>query len=247
MSDKTTKFPKPADPTIEEVLRAFLDVSSQRLKPATLRKYESVIELFTISMNNYGPGTLSDAQTATFEAFYNAKGAAHREYCQIFGPEMILGNVDEFLSYFMPRKVMCGKELMRAAGTVTRKLAHWLCEQGLVDAEGAEAGMQSGAAAAKALPAGERLADALCDYCHLHPVDDWADQIEDHFTVEKVESGRLHLAPVLGGGPAKDETIVLDLPRAITGLCQVGWKISLLLGKTKRGWRILESGNVYPF
>ena len=41
----------------------------------------------------------------------------------IFGPEKIPGNVAEFLDYFMVRKVMCGKDLMRAAGTVMKKLA----------------------------------------------------------------------------------------------------------------------------
>lgn len=241
MSDRTIEFPRAAEPTIEEVLSQFLEVSAQRLKPGTMRKYESVVELFTASMNTYGPTTLSAAETVTFEAFYNAKGPAHREYCQVFGPEKICGNVDEFLGWFMPRKVMCGEELLKAAGTVTKKLARWLYEQGYVEAESAEAVMQTGARAAKTLPAAERLAEALYDYCDRHPVDDWADEIDDHFTVEKIEPGTLHLAPVLNG----DETIVLSLPRAITDLCQIGWDISLALGKTKRGWRILESGGVY--
>jgi hypothetical protein len=244
VNQKTMKFPRPADPTIEEVLRTFLDVSAQRLKPATFRKYKSVIELFTISMNDYGSGKLSKAETVMFEALYNAQGAAHREYCQVFGPEKIMGNVSEFLGYFMPRKVMCGKELMRAAGTVTKKLAQWLHEQGIVDTESAEAAMQTGATAAKALPAAERLAEALYDYCRRHPVDDWSDEIDDHFTVEKVQPDRLHLTPLLGD-PGEDETIVLHLPQAITALCQVGWEISLALGKTSKGWRILESGTVY--
>ena len=38
----------------------------------------------------------------------------------------------EFLGYFMPRKVLCGKETIRAAGTVTKKLAKWLSEKGYV-------------------------------------------------------------------------------------------------------------------
>lgn len=241
MSDKTIEFPRPAEPTIEEVLSQFLEVSAQRLKPATMRKYESVIELFTASMNTYGPATLSAAETAMFQIFYNAEGPAHREYCQVFGPEKIDDNVDEFLGWFMPRKVMCGKELLKAAGTVTKKLAQWLCEQGYIEAEAAELAMRSGASAAKTLPAAERLAEALYDYCDCHPVEDWTDEIDDHFTVEKIEPGKLHLSPVLSG----EEAVVLNLPKAITDLCQVGWEISLALGKTKRGWRILESGGVY--
>ncbi len=246
MSENTIKFPALAEPNIEEVLRQFLDASAQRLKPATLRKYQSVIELFIASMNNYGSGTLGEAETALFEQFYDAKGKAHREFCQIFGPDKIAGNVDEFLGYFMPRKVMCGKELLQAAGTATRKLAAWLNEQGYLDEESAAAAAQSGAAAAKALPAGERLAEALDRYCEAHAPDEWTEEIDDYFTVEKIEPGKLHLSPLLGAELDDDDAIVVSLPKAITDLCQVGWQINLAIGKTKKGWRLLESGNVDP-
>jgi len=45
----------------------------------------------------------------------------------------VTGGYSEFLGYFMPRKVMCGKDLMQAAGTVTKKLAKWLAEKGYVE------------------------------------------------------------------------------------------------------------------
>jgi len=45
------------------------------------------------------------------------------EFCDIFGPEHILSSIDEFLGYFMVRKVIAGKALLRTAGTTTKRLA----------------------------------------------------------------------------------------------------------------------------
>jgi hypothetical protein len=40
--------------------------------------------------------------------------------------------------------------------------------------------------------------------------------------------------------------VELRLPEEILRHCHVGWQVNLLLGKTSRGWQIIESGNVYP-
>lgn len=116
---------KVAQKTIEAVLGEFLAEQRKRLKPPTIRKHEHIVSLFQSCMNNYAYQGLDKQEEALFDQLYNAKGDEHREFCQIFGPEKIPGNVGEFLNYFMVRKVMCGKELMRAAGTVTRKLGKY--------------------------------------------------------------------------------------------------------------------------
>jgi hypothetical protein len=38
-----------------------------------------------------------------------------------------------FFSYYLPRKVICSKAMVRAAGTTATKLARWLASKGLVD------------------------------------------------------------------------------------------------------------------
>jgi hypothetical protein len=128
MGKKIVRLPKVASPNIAEVLDEFLAEQRNRLKPATLGKYEDVIDLFKSSMNGYACGCLDKGESALFERLYHAEGDAHREFCEIFGPDKILENVREFLDYFMIRKVMCGKELLRAAGTVMKKLARWLAD-----------------------------------------------------------------------------------------------------------------------
>lgn len=239
------KFPASATPNVKEVLDRFLEDCRRQLKPATMRKYEDIVDLFQDSMDGYAHQCLDKREAALFDNLYNAEGDAHREFCQVFGPEKIPVNVGEFLGYFMPRKVMCGKELLKAAGTVMKKLGKWLAEQGYIDSESAENMVGRGAEATRKLPAAETLAEMLYDYANDHPVSRWTDEIEDYFTVEKVEPGKLYLSPYTPADEHKNDIIELSLPRKITDLVEVGWDISLFIGKTKKGWQIIETGGVY--
>ncbi len=240
MSKRVRKLPQPAEKTIETVLDEFLNEQQERLKSSTVRKYESIISLFQSCLNNYAYQSLDEQEAALFDQLYNARGKEHREFCQIFGPEKIPDSVDEFLNYFMIRKVMCGKELMQAAGTVTKKLGKWLKEKGYIQPESAEELVSSGARAAKELPAAEELARMLGDYADRTAVD-CDEVIEDHFAIEAVEAGKLRLSAFSG-----DAEITVPVSRSISSACQVGWSVSGAVGKTGKGWRILEAWNVYP-
>ncbi len=222
------------------MLDEFLKEQQEHLKPSTVRKYESIIDLFQSCLDSYAYQYLDKQESALFDRLYNAEGGEHREFCQIFGPEKIPGRVGEFLNYFMIRKVMCGKELMQAAGTVIKKLGKWLREKGYIEAESAGEMTDSGATAAKELPAAEELAWMLADYADRTAVD-CDEVIEDHFTIKAVEPGKLRLSALLG-----DEEIIIPVSRDISNACRVGWSISGAMGKTSRGWRILEAWNVYP-
>ena len=235
---KNIKLPQPAEKPIEAVLEEFLADQRARLKPKTLANCQDVISLFKDCMNGYGHQGLDKIEQALFEQLYNAKGAQHREFCQIFGPEKISENLGEFLGYFMVRKVMCGKELMQAAGTVTKKLGKWLAEKGYVDSvEGADMS-ERGGTAARDLPAAEDLADMLAECIEYVSAD--SETLEDHFTVDAIEPGKLHLSPM-----QSDEKVVLAVPRYVSDACQVGWEISGAVAKIGRRWRLLEVWNVY--
>jgi hypothetical protein len=237
MNEHTVKL---AEKTIEAVLSEFLEEQRKRLKPSTMRKYEDVVSLFRSCLNNYAYQGLDEQEDVLFDRLYNAKGGGHREFCQIFGPEKIADNVGEFLDYFMVRKVMCGKELMRAAGTVIKKLGKWLEEKGYVESENAVQVVSRGATAAKELPATEELARMLDDYADYTAVD-CDDVIEGHFTIKMVEPGKLHLSALSG-----DDEIIVPVSRNISDACRMGWSISGAVGKKGKGWRILEVWNVYP-
>ncbi len=111
-------------------------------------------DLLRDSLNGYGPNTQESADHQRWEQAFHAGDM--EAFCHLFGPEHILGHVDEFLGYFMIRKVIAGQELLRAAGTVTKKLAHWLHEQGYVDDDQRDLALDRGTDAARDLPRAER-------------------------------------------------------------------------------------------
>jgi len=230
---------EPVGKPIKAVLSEFLEEQSKRLKARTFRKYESVIELLEASMNGYAHQYLNDAEAALFDRLYNAEGPAHREFCEMFGPEKIPENVHEFLAYFMPHKVICGKELLQAAGTVTQKLGKWLQEKDYVRQEAGDDMAGLGARASKDLPAAEMLAEMLAD--HADRMTAGFDQaLEGYFTIEAVGPGSLTLASLIN-----DEKITVPVPRQAARACREGWTVSGRVGKTPRGWRLVEIWNVY--
>lgn len=180
------------------------------------------MELLRHSLNGYADQSLDKSDSKVFERHYDTKGSEHRESCDIFGPEHILPNVGEFLGYFMVRKVIAGKDLLRAAGTVTKKLAAWLAEKGYARAEEAEDAAERGAEAPQNLPRAEDLASLLHDFAEDQDRGDEEDEIEDHFTLTRVERGRVWLEGMLDGrelGP-------IAVPEEISPRCKVGWTIS---------------------
>jgi hypothetical protein len=234
------KLPQAAEKSIAMMLQEFLDEQRSQLKPKTLRRYESVIELFQMCMNDYAYQSLDKPESALFDQLYKAKGEAHREFCQIFGPEKIPENVHEFLGYFLVRKVVCGKDLKQAAGTVIKKLGSWLMERGYLQANDAVVMLDRGGRAARELPATEDLVQMLTDY--LEGNAPYCDKpVEDHFTADKVEPGKLHLSPMMG-----HEKMVVSVPRAISAACRQGWTIAGAVGRVGKGWHLLEVWNVYP-
>lgn len=230
---------EPVEKPITVVLAEFLDTQRRRLKPRTYRRYEHLIDLFEASMNGYAYQSLSDVESALFDDLYNRTGPAHREFCEIFGPEKIPENVGEFLHYFMPRKVNCGKDLLRAAGTTMRKLGTWLSENGYIGTEAAADMADRGGEAAKDLPAAETLAEALHAYADRF-TGAVSEEEDGHFIIETVGPDSLVLSGLLEG-----EAFTVPVPKKVARMCREGWTLSGLLGRTAKGWRLVEVWGVY--
>ena len=229
-------------PTIAVVLAQFLAEQEQRLAPKTVAQYRDVVELLQHYLNGYAYISLDELDAKRFERLQHTTGDIPREFCQIFGPEHILPNVGEFLGYFMIRKVMASRTLLRAAGTVTKRLAAWLAEHGYVEAEVAELAKERGTEAARELPKADELAARLQAFADGWADPDAADQIEDHFQITRAEPGKIWLTGLIDGrerGP-------LHVPEEISRRCQVGWTVSGVIGRSGRRWQLLEAWNVYP-
>lgn len=249
MAAKTVKLPQPADPTIDEVFEEFLAQQRKRLKPKTVSRYEDVLDLLRHHLNGYAYEGLSEVESALYDRHFNAEGGEHREFCQIFGPDKITQSLGMFLGYFMIRKVMAGQDLKRAAGTVTKKLAKWLAAEGYVSDEEAQAGADRSAEAARDLPKADRAARILFDAVENLTIDpnDLADEdyLEfDHFTIIKVEPGKLWLDNFEGGKTHRYGPV--PVPNSATKLLREGWDISCSLWRARGKWRIVEVANVYP-
>lgn len=229
----------PDQVTIDQVLTEFLADQRARLSARTMRNYEDVISLFQDCMNGYGPNTLDGRDHHRWKKAFD--GGDFGAYCHLLGPEYILDNAGEFLGYFMIRKVMAGQELLRAAGTVTKRLAAWLCENGYAGEEERDSAAESGTAAARDLPRAEELADLLYRQSRAArfagPPAQGGKVIDDQLMIERAEPGAIYFEGGIGPVPVPSQAAALATP---------GWRVTIVLAEQADGWEIAEVGNVYP-
>lgn len=226
--------------TIKQVLEEFLKEQQMRLKPRTYKEYEEAIYLFEECLDGYAYLYLNEKDRKLFDK--SCKGN-DKEFCEMFGPNNIGANeISEFLGFFMIKKVMGSKEMMKGVGRVMRKLVKWMNEKGYMDEE------EYGNTAERVddlkdeLPIVEELSGLIYEYIEDNPVEDFTETAEGYFRVTKIKPGELWLEEVGGGGMIEP----VFVSNEISSLCKVDWVICLELGKTKKGWQMIESGNVYP-
>jgi hypothetical protein len=217
--------------TISAIFDEFLADQKDRISHKTFLKYQGIIDLYTSYLERYWPG---------HDGEYDKITKTGGTFCGTFGPEDATAGYSEFLGYFMPRKVMCGKETMQAAGTVTKKLAQWLAEKGYI--EDTEYEQDRAGVAAKDLPNATEVLDLLNAYCDEAAPARHGGEIEDHFYIDRIEPGKLWLNPLTGSaviGP-------IPVPQEVTALCEPGWDIGGVVAKVGKGWRLVEVWNVSP-
>jgi hypothetical protein len=219
--------------TLSQVFEEFLVEQKARISHKTFLKYQSIIGLYKSYLESYWPGH----DQAEYARITTAGGT----FCGTFGPEEATTGYSEFLGYFMPRKVMCGKETMQAAGTVTKKLAKWLAEKGYIEDTGD--GQERAGEAARDLPNASKVLDLLDAYVDETAPARQGSEIEDHFWIERIEPGKLWLKPLT----AADSVIgPVPVPAQVTRLCKVMWDIGGVVARAAGGWRLVEVWNVSP-
>jgi hypothetical protein len=232
----------PTPTTIDEALDAFLADQRARLSTRTMRSYEDVVDLLRHCLNGYGPNLLDEPGRKRWEQAFET--GDEEAFCRLFGPEYILDEIGEFLGYFMVRKVMAGQELLRSAGTVTKKLAGWLHEHGYVGEAARDGAVERGTRAGRDLPRAERLANLLyeqslataaVDHARRGPGDLVGGELP--LQIERVEPGKLFFTGVVGP---------LRVSREASDLAEPGWDVTVILLRQRGSWKVLEVGNVYP-
>jgi hypothetical protein len=230
----------PTTVTIDEALDAFLAEQRERLSRKTLRNYEEVVFLLRSSLNSYAYDSLDEVEQRRWRKAFDA--GDEEAFTKLFGPEKVVEHLGEFLGYFMVRKVMAGQDLLRASGTVTKRLASWLHEHGYISEDERADGVERAGDAARELPRADRLGQLLHEETEQTPPfdpDDVPDErwVEDFLAIERVEPGALWFED--GIGPVR-------VSREASDLAEVGWGVNIVLAQLRGEWRIVELGFVYP-
>ena len=238
------QIPSIPEVTIEKALNAFLDDQRTRLKQRTFRDYEATIDLLTDYLDGYGSGILDKVETRLWEKHYDAEGEDHREFVELFGPEKIPSHVDEFLGYYMLRKVAAGASFKQASARAVKKLMKWLVEQEQVEAEDAVDGYATASRASRDLPRAEQASFILSDIEVGLPGRPSGEGFVDfgHCTITRLEPGKLWLTPMMAGG----EYGPIAVPETATDLLEKGWTVSCALVRRHGQWHLAEVANVYP-
>jgi hypothetical protein len=224
--------PRP-DKTIDQLFAEFLAERKARLSPKSYSKYDSIIDLYGSYLERYWPGHSGQ----DYDAITKAKGT----YCGTYGAEDIPSGFSEFLGYFMPCKVIAGNETMKAAGTVIKKLARWLAEKGYTELD--ESAQELVGAAARDLPASQKLLDELCDWLDETGPLPSGREIEGHFIIQRIGPAQIWLDPTFTGD---QEIGPIPLPAKIARVCKVGWDLGGVVARTSKGWRLVEVWNISP-
>lgn len=225
--------------TIDAVLTEFLAEQRERLSARTFANYEDVVRLLRSSLDNYGPNSLDPDERRRWERAFESDDEA---FCHLFGPEKIPEHLGEFLGYFMVRKVFASQELLKASGTVTKKLVRWLQSRGYIDEETVGDAVERAQDAGRDLPVADRLGDLLHDVAAAAPPldpeeladEDW---VEDYLAIARVEPGQIWFEG--GVGP-------IAVPRAASDMAQPGWSLFVTAARDGGRWHLLEVGFVYP-
>jgi hypothetical protein len=228
--------------TIKQVFGEFLKEQGGRLKPGTLRGYEDAIRLIEGYLNGYAANYLDKKERARLK---KAEAEEKKEFCDVFGPDKIgSSEIGEFLDYYMVRKVIGSKELMKTVGRVMRAFVKWMHEKGYMEEEDFEASELTVDELKDDLPLVEELACLIFDFIENNPPEEKVGEERDsYFRVKRIGPGKLWLVDFMTGGK---EIGPVPVSGEISSGCKEGWVICLTLGKTRRGWRMLQVGNVYP-
>lgn len=230
-----------ASPTINQIFDEFLVLQGTRLSESSLRRYEEVLSYFRSCMDGYGHQWLSDEEAGLFDREYSRDEEAG-SFCNLFGPEKVLENLDDLVGWFLVRKTFASKSTLQAVPAVLGELVRWLGQEGHATpdaADGTEALLDDASSLARA----EEFSSRLYDLMEAGPIgsliEDWENEMA---VITRVDPGTIWLK--------NEETgyeVPLGVPDDVAGLAAPGWRISALnLGRTAKGWVLLEMGNVYP-
>lgn len=230
--------------SISDVLKEFLDQASRRpvddgMDDAT----RAIIELLESYLDSYGHTRLDEEEGELWQRRYD-EDEEEGAFSKIFGPEKISDGIDDFLNWFVIRKVLGPSWIADEAGSVCKELIAWLEHKGYISKEAAEETLEVASQAARELPDSERLSLLLYEVTEKPirgAITQQIDAVDQMAYISRIESGKLWFQIDEGEiGPIR-------VPVEASRLARLGWGVTAChFAKTRSTWYLIEMGNVYP-
>jgi hypothetical protein len=206
------------------------------------REVSQSLELLRHGLDGYGYQHLSRADHDRWFAAFN--DGEEDAFCRMFGAREIAKYLDEFLGYFLIRKVLMSEDEVARTVEGVRGFVEWLAAEHELTPATARKALGRIAAASVDLPGAERLGRLLYEIARANAEPprraagpDLDEIVEDFLVIERVAPGRIWFLD--GVGPIK-------VPEAASAAARPGWTVNLVLGRRGAAWEVLEVGNVYP-
>lgn len=240
-----TELAVPSNPSIDTLLKLFLDESLETRNKARHSQFAQTISELRDCLDDYGYQSLEDYELALLEN-RNSNGA-RQSFCELFGAEHLLDNLGEYLCYRQIRQCISDQESRKRARGCIEELLNWLSARGDITPQLADLFMIRVHHLEQDLPQSDRAGQIIAKASQKSDIDpgrlDCDDFMDfDIWTISRTEPDRFWFQ--LEGleaewGPAL-------VPSGAAQLLKPGWKISCAFAKVRDKWRIAEFVNIYP-
>ncbi|HJS74212.1 MAG TPA: hypothetical protein VJ921_08000 [Vicinamibacteria bacterium] len=233
--------------TIQSVLSEFLHDRCRILKPVELRLYGHVLLFLQLCINNYGHRNLDEESRAQYETLNRGLEGAGREFFELFGPELLLPELDFFTGVFLLTEVHTSDKVVRKAKEVVSELRLWLVARGYVSPEEL---LSSDEAVRTRERLKKRLRPLLRRFDRSLVTVDPSTLLEEDYValdahlVGRVEPGRVWLRVHRRAAP--EEIGPIAVPGELTSHLRKGFALWCSLGRLRGRWRLLELSEVHP-
>jgi hypothetical protein len=243
MSDR-----RAADPSAWDVLERWRKLRSDPAgedAPLTDRtKRDFVADLIASHLDSYAYERLSTVDREWWEERWNDDEEAGA-FSRLFGPEWIVTCMDDFLGWFVIRKVASSPSDNGVYASLCAELIEWMAMEGLTRGDEASPALDRAHRATEELPLAGELGELLylsSETFEDEGVEATIDWIDEMATITRVEPGALWLR-----GESGEEVGPVRVPERAAEIARLGWQVSAAsFGQAPDGWHLLEMGNVYP-
>jgi len=235
------------DASIQNVLREFLQDRGRDLAPPESRLYRHVLLFLELCINNYGHRNLDEESRERYERLYRDFDSGGRDFFELFGPELLLPELDFFTDTFLKKEVHTSEKVVRRAKDVVSELRLWLVNRDYLTPKALEDHEESLRARdrlkRRLQPLARRVSRTLVSVDPSTLAEDDFVALDDHL-VGRVEEGWVWLRVYRAAAP--EEIGPVALPKELTRHLRRGFNLCCSLGRLRGRWRLVEFSEIHP-